>query len=72
VCDGVGADVLAAAFLQLAAEFFALVMQAPAAIGIFLVILETVVFSDVSGHTRPPFLFLGKRKSPQPLLNNQE
>jgi hypothetical protein len=62
VGDGVGADVLAAALFQYATEFLSLIIQAPTAVGIFQVILETVVFPYVFGHSAPSFTVLGQNE----------
>jgi predicted HAD superfamily phosphohydrolase YqeG len=55
VGDGVGTDVLAAALFQFTTELFAPIIQAPAEVGIFEVVLKMVVFPYVFGHSAPSF-----------------
>jgi len=65
VGDCFGADVLTAAFIQFAAFFLVLIMQAHAAIGIFEVVFKSVVFPYISGHSAPSFpVFRQNKKRP--------
>jgi hypothetical protein len=68
VGDCVGTDIIAAAFLLFAAEFFTTIKQAPTMSAIFFKILEAVIFFIALGQSTPSFQHFGYKKKPSVTL----